>query len=183
MAVHVGQAKVTAIVTVGEFLVVQSQLMEDGGVQIVHVHLAFHGMVAVLVGVAMGEAGLKAAAGKPGREAIRVVVAASALVLRVGRSTKFAAPPHDGVIQQATLLEVLQERGHRLVTRLGMLHMFGQVRMLIPRGIISIVRVVDLNVAHTGFAQAPGHQAVTAIIIRFLLVNAVHLPRLCAFLR
>ena len=99
MAVHIGQAKVTTVIPVGEFLVVEAELVHNGGMQVVHVHLALHGMVAVLVGITMGETRLETTTRKANGEAIRVMIASGTLVLRVGRSAKFAAPPYDGVIK------------------------------------------------------------------------------------
>ena len=109
------------------------------------------------------------------------MVAAGTLVLGVRRAAKFASPPDDGIIQQPALLEVGQQRADRLVGG-HMLHVLGHVGVLIPRGIVAVVGVIYLNVAHPGFAQAPGHQAVTAKVIGRLLVDPVHLQRLGIFI-
>ena len=89
--VHVGEAEVAALVLVGELRVVDAQQVQDRGLQVVDVdgaggELVFGGLdrvavvvgdvVAVVVGAAVGEAGLDAAAGQPDGEAARVVVAA-----------------------------------------------------------------------------------------------------------
>ena len=57
---HVSEAEVAAIVTVGELLVIKPELMQNGGVKVVHVHFTLHGMMTVLIGVAVGDAGIKA---------------------------------------------------------------------------------------------------------------------------
>ena len=63
---HVGEAEVAAVITVGKFFVIEAQLMEDGGMEVMHVHFALHGMVAVLIGIAVSHSGLEAAAsGQP----------------------------------------------------------------------------------------------------------------------
>ena len=78
---------------------VEAELVHNGGMQVVHVHLALHGMVAVLVGITMGETRLETTTRKANGEAIRVMIAARSLILRVGCPSKFAAPPYDGVIK------------------------------------------------------------------------------------
>ena len=96
---HIGEAEVAAIVTVGELFMVEAQLMENCGVQIVHVHFALHGVVAILVGVAVGETGLEAAAGEAHGKTIGVMVSPRALILRVRCAAEFTTPSYDGIIQ------------------------------------------------------------------------------------
>ena len=105
---HVGKAEVTAIVTVGEFFVIEAKLMQNGGMEVVHVHLAFHSVVAVFVGVAVGETRLEPAAGKTNGKAIRIMIATGAFVLRVGCATEFAAPQSNSVVESAALFKILQ---------------------------------------------------------------------------
>src|SRR5262249_39338679 len=79
------------------------------------------GEVAELVGLAMADAALDAAAGHPHREAVGIVIAAGAGGVLGGRlPAKLAAPDDDRLIQQATALQVLQERSDRLVGVSGM---------------------------------------------------------------
>ena len=77
---HVGQAVVAAAVAEGETLVVQSKLMQDGGVQVVERADVFHGVHAQFVGRAVGRAPLDAAPRQPNAKAFRVMVAAVAAV-------------------------------------------------------------------------------------------------------
>jgi hypothetical protein len=60
----------------GELVWSRPEQVEDRGVQVVDVHLVPDGVVAVVVGGAVGVAGLHAAAGQPHGVAVRVVVAA-----------------------------------------------------------------------------------------------------------
>lgn len=78
---------------------VEAELMKDGGMEVMHVYLAFHSMVSVLVGVTVGKAWFNAASGQPGRETVRIMVSSGTLILRVGCSAEFATPPYDGIIQ------------------------------------------------------------------------------------
>ena len=72
------------------------------GVQVVHLHNILHGVVAQLVGLAVGDAGPDATASHPEGKALDVVVAACALVH--GRAAKLAAPDHQRIGQQPRCL-------------------------------------------------------------------------------
>ena len=76
LAVHVGQPVVPALELVGQPRVIDAQAMEDRGVQVVDVDRVAGDVVAEVVGLAVGDAGLDAAAGQPDGEAAGVVVAA-----------------------------------------------------------------------------------------------------------
>src|SRR5438552_789196 len=76
VSVDVRQALVAALMEVGQFLVIEAQAVQDGGVDVVDVGLVLDGLEAELVGGAVADAALDSAAGHPHREAIRVVIAA-----------------------------------------------------------------------------------------------------------
>ncbi len=69
----------------------------------------FDGVEADLVGRAVDDAPLDAAAGQPGAEALRVVVAA--VGLGAGRAAELGAPDDDRLVEQPALLEVLEQAG------------------------------------------------------------------------
>ena len=58
---HVGQAEVAAGVAVGQLGVIEAQQVQHGGVQVVEVDFVFDGVVAVVIGLAVADAGLHAA--------------------------------------------------------------------------------------------------------------------------
>ena len=72
---HVGQAEVAALEFVGQAFVVDAHLVQDRRLQVVDVDGVFHGVHAEFVALAVSEAGLHAAAGHPGGEAARMMVA------------------------------------------------------------------------------------------------------------
>ena len=72
------------------------------------------------------------------------------------------------------MLEVLEQPGHRLVSRQRVLHVLGHVGVLVPGRIIAVVCVVDLYIAHPGLTQAASAQAVAPEIVRMLLTDAIH---------
>ena len=139
-----GEPEVEALELIGEVFRSDSQLVQDGGVQVAHVHDVFFGIVAEVVGVTIGHAAFHTATGHPDREPLDVVIAAGSLCH--GSSTELAAPDNQCVIQHASLLEVLYERGGSLVDSLGntgdgIFH----ASMMIPS------TVVKLDEAHPSF--------------------------------
>lgn len=118
----VGEAKVAALIAIGQSSVVNAQEVKNGGVEVVDVHgsrrpMFFVGLrvhwgavfvgdiVAVVVGSSVGDAGLNAAAGHPNGKASGMVVAAVVVLfegaLAIGCSSEFAAPNDKGFIKHA----------------------------------------------------------------------------------
>ena len=62
VSVDIGQAEVAALVLVGELLMINPELVEQGGVEVVHVHGILDDIVAVVIGLAVSNAAFKAAA-------------------------------------------------------------------------------------------------------------------------
>src|SRR5579859_7458284 len=62
-AFHVGQTEVAAGVAEGQPLVIEAEQMQDGRVQVAHVHRLLDGVMAEFVGGAVTQAALNAAAG------------------------------------------------------------------------------------------------------------------------
>jgi hypothetical protein len=75
-AFNVGQSEIAAVKAVGQLLVVDAHLMQDGGVDIVYVDPVFDGFVAEFVRGPVLSSALEAASGEPGSKCIRVVVPA-----------------------------------------------------------------------------------------------------------
>ena len=89
--------------------------MQHGGVDVGDVVAVLDGVEAELVGRAVDDAALDAAAGHPDGEAERMVVAAVGLFLRPGRAAELGGPDDDRLIEQAALLQVAQQARDRLV--------------------------------------------------------------------
>ena len=96
---------------------VEAELLQDRGVDVGDVVAVLDGVEADLVGRAVNDAALDAAAGHPDREAVDVMVAAVG-ALRAGRAAELGGEEHDRRVEQAALLQVLQQAGDRLVDRL-----------------------------------------------------------------
>ena len=131
---------------------VETEQVQDRRVEVVDVDFVLNGFVAVIVGQAVGEAALHAAAGHPHGEGF-VVVVAPIVALRVRGAAKFAAPDHQRVLEQPALLEIGEQRGDRLVHRAAVCsERRGEVEVLVP------VSVRDFHKAHAGLDQAPSQQ-------------------------
>ena len=79
--------------------------MQNGGVDVGDVMTILDGVEAKLVGRAMGDPPLEAAAGHPDRETEGMMIA-SVSPLRAGRAAKLGRPDDDRFIEQTTLFEV-----------------------------------------------------------------------------
>ena len=118
-SVDVRQSPFDSVVVVGELFVVDSEEMKDGCVKVVPGGDVSLGLPSVLIGFAVGNSGLKSAAGHPDTETILVVIASGSQDTAVGlcewSAAEFTGEQHQGVIQKARPPEISQERGERLV--------------------------------------------------------------------
>jgi hypothetical protein len=86
--------------------VIQTQLMKQRCVKVVHVDFVFDGIVPELVIGSMSVTGFKATASKPHRKTARIVIATGTIVFCIRCPTKLSSPPNDRVFQEPTLLKV-----------------------------------------------------------------------------
>src|SRR2546423_11762136 len=73
LAVHVGEPEVAALVLERQLRVIDSEALEDGGLQVVDVNGVFGDVIAIIIGLALADAGFDAAAREPHGEAARMV--------------------------------------------------------------------------------------------------------------
>src|SRR5437867_6350263 len=108
---HIGKSAVDAAVAEGELLVVEAEQVEHGGMDVVNGRgmVPVERLVAPRVAFAMSDAAADATAAQPVGEAKRIVVAPFA-ALRTGHAAELGSPENHGVVEQAALLEVLDER-------------------------------------------------------------------------
>ena len=93
---------------------VEAELVQDRGVDVGDVMPVLDGVEAEFVGRAVDDAALDAAAGQPDREAVGVVVAAVG-ALRTRGAAELGGPDHERVVEQAAVLEVVEQAGDGLV--------------------------------------------------------------------
>jgi len=154
-AFDIGEAKVSSAVREGQFFVVEAELMQDGGVQVVDVDFVFHRRESKVVGRSVDGSAFDSAARQPHGETVGVVVSAVA-TLRCGSSAKLAAPDDERFFKQAALFEISEQLRDRLV------NVFAQFLVLcvvLAVGVPGLsVAVVDLHKSHAFFAQSPSQQ-------------------------
>ena len=76
MAVNICQPVVASGIAVGEPFVIETEQMQDGCLQIMHVDFVFDRLEAKFIGRSVNKASFHASAGQPRRETIVVMVAA-----------------------------------------------------------------------------------------------------------
>src|SRR5262249_36796949 len=147
-AMNVGEPEVAALETVGQPGMFQSEKVQDGRMQIVDVHLFFDGVKAEVVRLAVDDARFNAATSQPDGVAMRVMVAPQLIGAKVtlhhGRPPKLASPNNQRGIQQAALLEVLDQSHACLV---GFLASFPEIKnqVAVRTAVVIPTSVVELD--------------------------------------
>ena len=141
---------------------VDAHEVEHGRVQVVDLDRVLDGSVSEFVGGAVGPAASNAAAGKPHAEA-ELVVVASVRSLAERRATELATPDHEGRFEQASTLEVAEQRRDRLVDRAGVvLVALLQLPVLVP-AITTDLRAGAFHESNAPLDQPAGEQAFAGV--------------------
>src|SRR5258706_16402598 len=102
-----------ALVQERQARVLDSQAMENGGLQVVHMDRVFRDVVAIVVRFAESHARLDTAACHPYGETSGVMIAAvvgrGESALAINCPAEFSAPNHQSVVEHATLPQVRQQ--------------------------------------------------------------------------
>ncbi len=169
--VHVCQSAIDAILSDGQTGVIDSQQMQDGGVDIIDLSgvIAIEGFVAPFVGVSAGDATTDSTATEPVGKDIRVMVTSSG-TLGGGHASEFCCPEDDGVIEESALSEVFDERGGADGHTHGQwsvvaLNIFVAVPVTTWEAVI--VSAPDLNKSDASFQKSASDEAFATEAIRF----------------
>ncbi len=173
MTVDIREAEVTTIVTEGELLVIEAELVHDGRMEIVHVDLVFDGEVAEFVGLAVSETRFEATTREEDGEAGGVVIAAGAVFLGIRRAAELAAPPDNGILQQTTGFEILEKAGDRFIDADGVIFVLGQVGVLVPGGVVGIIRIIYLDIADAGLGETARLETLATVVVGGFLPDPV----------
>ena len=167
VAVNVRQAELAPLMAIGQSFVIDAKEVEAGGVEVVDVDFVFDNTETKLISGAMGRSSFDAATGHPNAEALLMVIAAwggfrscaGVVLLNHGRAAKFASPYHQGIVQHASLLQILDQARTSLVDIAGRFwERVVNVRVMIP----SLCE--NLNKPHSLFNQPPSEEAVACKI-------------------
>src|SRR5205085_2258707 len=96
VTLHIRETEVAALVFICQPGVIHSQTVQYRGVEIVHIHWVFYDVVAVVVGLTVGDAGLDPTACHPHAEAPGMMIAPVVFfrqrALGIDRAAEFTAP-------------------------------------------------------------------------------------------
>ena len=171
MPVDIREPAVNTVVSDTQALVVNSQLVQHGRIDIVDLRgiASVQRLVAPLVAFPMGHSPLDSSPGKPVGEHEWIVIT-TFLSLRAWHASKLGRPVDDRVLEQTTLLQILDQAcrstGHskskgRMIA--------GHVLMTIPvpaRKTI-VITTPDLDIANASFNQPARYQALPSEIFGF----------------
>ena len=100
---HIGQAKVAALIRKRQPSVVDTKAIQYRGVEIVHVDRLFNDIVAELVGAAVNDSRLYSATREPHAKATPVVIATVVVfhaALAINGPTELTAPDDESIVKQ-----------------------------------------------------------------------------------
>src|SRR5687768_7154193 len=123
-AVDIRQAEIAAGVPEGELFVIHAELVENGGMQVMHLDGLFDGILPNIIRGAMHVAWLEPASRQPDAEAV-AVMPATVRAFPGRRTPELSGPHYDGLIQHAALLQVRDK------SRNGLVHIVSQAGVLL----------------------------------------------------
>src|SRR5215467_1419155 len=174
MAIDIGEAKAAALIEIIEFLVIDAEEVEDGGLEIVDmdcsrregafvradgVSIGIGNVVAVIISATVSQAWFDTATGEPDAKATRMMIATvivfGKLALGIAGTSELTAPDHEGIVEHTALFKILDECRTGLIGLVGLVaNTRGQIAVVIP------ALMIKLNEAHAAFGQAPSEKAV-----------------------
>ena len=120
MAVHVGQPALDAVVVIHQPRVLDSEQVQDRGVEVVDRDRVLGDLVADFIRCAVRDPAFQARTGHPGGEGERVMVATTRADAFGERSaSELARPEHERVVQEAAAFQVGEEAGTRTIEQYG----------------------------------------------------------------
>ena len=172
---HACESEIESLGAECEAFVAESQLVQDGGMNVTDVDGVFDGAEAKVVGFAESCAFSEATASKPHGEGIDMMIAAGGFTnFAHGCPSEFTAPNDDCVFQQSSLLQVANECRAGLVDIPGFFgemffEVFGRAAVVIPVG------VVKLYEPDTSFDESACEKAVSGETGFPGVSNSVHI--------
>src|SRR5258708_4581821 len=174
-----GRTLKASVVEVRHALVIQSQKVQNRGVDVMHVTRPVHRAQSDGIGSPDGLAALDAAPGHPHAEAPGIMIASLAFFVE-GSASKLAAPYDQRVLQHSAGLQVAEQAGNGLVGNLAHLRVIAvEIGMCVPG---AATTAIELDKTHTAFDESARQQTIRAELRREWFVQAVELLRSLRFL-
>ena len=121
---YTGDFFIESTIGKNEAIMVNAQLMKDGGIEIPDMNRILCHAPAVVVGFSVGNASLDSTPGHPDGKGPPVVVSSRTTAvepaLLIDRAPEFPTPDDEGFVEQSPLLEVKDEGGRGLVRVLAL---------------------------------------------------------------
>ena len=170
-----GEPLLETLVKVRKLFVIQTEQVQDGGVQVGEWPALLDGIEPQFVGGADGLAAFDSSPGQPHAEAERVMVSTQlAQSLTRRRSPKFATPDQQRLVPQAGAFQVRHQGSDRLIRFAGMELVIGDAVVVAVPGILDMAAPgVQLDEPDALFQQPAGNQAFAAEIRGQLLVQPI----------
>ena len=99
---RIGRRLRSAVMFIGKRVVIDAQLMHDGGEQIWYAHSPLDGFVTDIVRGAVDKSRLETTSGQQQSKRVAIVISALA-ILGYWQPTKFTGPDNNGLVQQTAL--------------------------------------------------------------------------------
>ena len=153
VTVNVGQSEWTTGVGKRQAFMIDPEKVKDRRLDVVDMNRTFDGVESKFIRPSERLTGADSTSRHPHRKGLRMVVTPQLSTQRSARldhgcSSEFAAPYNQGVFQHATLLEILDQGGTRLIRLFALvLDAVFHVAVVIP------ARVIELNKANAPLRQ------------------------------
>ena len=105
MPAHIGKPEISTCMPKRETFVIETEQMQNGGMQVVHMDFVFYRLEAKLVGLSVGHSAFYSSSSEPHRETVMIVIS-SISIFRRRRSTELTSPYHQRIVQQSSLFQV-----------------------------------------------------------------------------
>ena len=177
IARHIREPVTSAVVEIGQLLVIDSQQMKHGGVEVVDGDAIHRRPKANFIKLSKARAAFDAGTRHEHPKPMRIMIAA-AIPLGDRHAAKLTSPDDQGVVNESGALEISQQGVNRLVRSPAVALVIAvEIAVRIPFAI-----AVDLHEAHPALDEAPRHQAFGAKGPRFLLIESIHFSSRCRFI-
>src|SRR5215831_11289283 len=121
LPLYVGQAEIPSLAPIGQLCVVETQALQDRGLQVVNVNFVFDDIEPEVIGFADHLPGADPTARKPHGKRQRMMIAPGIVLfvrpadLDHRRAPELAAPDDESAVEEPALFEVFQQRRRGLV--------------------------------------------------------------------
>lgn len=158
---NVSQAIIAAGVMKRQPFMVETQLMQDGRMQVMYMNLVVDGSESKLVRLPVRHSALDSGPREPHGEAVMIVVAAVA-IFRSRSSSELTSPHDQRIFQQATLLEIIEQCRRRLIDIMAqLLYRFVMFGMRVPGLSIAVVKLYESD---SSLDQPPRQQTTVGVV-------------------